>query len=112
MLLTAPVLPGLLAVTVEQEVERLPVVIHFITVVYDVEDGAERARDQQNGKGSLPAQRRSTSGPACAFYRRLAPASGIRLKDRFVANIRSPPGRGGRGGVRYGVVPLLSRDVC
>jgi len=43
----APVLPGLHPGAIQQEVQRLPVVVHFVAVVHEVEPRADQARRQQ-----------------------------------------------------------------
>ena len=51
-----PVLPGLHAVAVQQEVQRLPVVEHLVAVMHDVGERAEQARQQQARKDEPDAR--------------------------------------------------------
>ena len=42
-----PVFPGLHSVPIQQIVQGFPVVVHFVTVMDDVEGGAEQADGEQ-----------------------------------------------------------------
>ena len=79
-----PVLPGLHAVPVQQEVEGLPVVEHLVAVVYDVEQGAQQPRHQQARKDELhpwpPAVRRPGARAIHALF--LSHEGGRHVQDR------------------------------